>query len=389
MTLAILDDLTPGNLTGGMRVAVTGTIDSEGNVGEIGGIEQKAVAARAAHVKLFIVPQCSPSDPPPYLASCKADLVRTAKRAGQQDQGRCRWRRSRKRSKVLRAAGGAPVPTATLDHLDDDRRLSVAAGAEHRDAGGDFSRGPRLSWRAGGRTASLTFGGMGVPMNESDRRQRVISSAPRLSTDEVANHSFAEGRAGLQRDRSPRVPAAGRRGARRSRAAASTSSRPRSTRSRNRSARPGRSPSRSCSTRSGEETARLLRSAREASDDIRKKAEERATRPGRGRGGGRGSAPAPRPPSCSRRAPPKPRPRPPSSSRAAEARADGRARAARSRRRRRSSTARGAKVATCSTRRRPRASACSAISCAAGRCRTGRSRRCARGATVCSTRTAP
>ena len=50
MTLAIFDDLTPGNLTGGARVAVTGTIDADGNVGEIGGIEQKAVAARAAGV---------------------------------------------------------------------------------------------------------------------------------------------------------------------------------------------------------------------------------------------------------------------------------------------------------------------------------------------------
>ena len=48
MTLSIFDDLTPGNLTGGARVAVTGTIDAAGNVGEIGGIQQKAVAARAA-----------------------------------------------------------------------------------------------------------------------------------------------------------------------------------------------------------------------------------------------------------------------------------------------------------------------------------------------------
>ncbi len=31
---------------------------------------------------LFIVPQCSPSDPPPDLAACKADLARAAKRAG-------------------------------------------------------------------------------------------------------------------------------------------------------------------------------------------------------------------------------------------------------------------------------------------------------------------
>jgi len=82
MTLAIFDDLTPGDITGGHRVAVTGTIDSAGNVGEIGGIEQKAVAARAAGVKLFIVPQCSPDDPAAALASCKADLARASERAG-------------------------------------------------------------------------------------------------------------------------------------------------------------------------------------------------------------------------------------------------------------------------------------------------------------------
>ena len=83
MTLAILDDLTPGDLTGGKRVAVTGTIDAAGNVGEIGGIEQKAVAARAAGVQLFIVPQCSPNDPPDYLAACKADLARAVEARGE------------------------------------------------------------------------------------------------------------------------------------------------------------------------------------------------------------------------------------------------------------------------------------------------------------------
>ena len=82
MTLAIFDDLTPGDITGGNRVAVTGTIDAAGNVGEIGGIEQKAVAARAAGVKLFIVPQCSPDDEAAALASCKADLTRAGERAG-------------------------------------------------------------------------------------------------------------------------------------------------------------------------------------------------------------------------------------------------------------------------------------------------------------------
>ncbi len=112
MTLAILDDLTPGNLTGGSRIAVTGTIDPEGNVGEIGGIEQKAVAARAAGVRLFIVPQCSPADLPVNLASCKADLAKAAKRAGSKISVKP-VSTFAQALQVLRAAGGAPVETTS------------------------------------------------------------------------------------------------------------------------------------------------------------------------------------------------------------------------------------------------------------------------------------
>ncbi len=56
-TLTILDELTPGDLTGGKKVAVTGEIRSDGSVGEIGGIDQKAVTARRHGVALFIVPE--------------------------------------------------------------------------------------------------------------------------------------------------------------------------------------------------------------------------------------------------------------------------------------------------------------------------------------------
>ncbi len=56
-TLAIIDDLTPGNLTGGKRVAVTGTISADGSVGEVGGVEQKAITARTNGVELMIVPK--------------------------------------------------------------------------------------------------------------------------------------------------------------------------------------------------------------------------------------------------------------------------------------------------------------------------------------------
>ncbi len=55
-TLAILEELTPGELTGGVKVAVTGTIGIDGTVGPIGGIEQKAVAVRKSGAAYFLVP---------------------------------------------------------------------------------------------------------------------------------------------------------------------------------------------------------------------------------------------------------------------------------------------------------------------------------------------
>jgi Lon-like protease len=54
--LALLDDLSPGELTGGRKVAVTGTIDSRGEVGVVGGVAQKTVTARRAGAYAFLVP---------------------------------------------------------------------------------------------------------------------------------------------------------------------------------------------------------------------------------------------------------------------------------------------------------------------------------------------
>ena len=54
--LGVIDLLTGGDLTGGTKVAATGTIGADGRVGPIGGIEQKAVAARRAGITLFLVP---------------------------------------------------------------------------------------------------------------------------------------------------------------------------------------------------------------------------------------------------------------------------------------------------------------------------------------------
>jgi PDZ domain-containing protein len=55
-TLEIIDTLTPGDLTGGKMVAVTGTIDEDGTVGEVGGVPQKTAAVKAAGAHYFLVP---------------------------------------------------------------------------------------------------------------------------------------------------------------------------------------------------------------------------------------------------------------------------------------------------------------------------------------------
>ncbi len=93
-TLAIIDDLTPGSLTGGKQVAVTGTISPDGTVGEVGGVEQKAITARTNGVQLMIVPKGEVAD-----ARRGAGDVRVV---GVDDVDQA--------LAALRAAGGAEVP---------------------------------------------------------------------------------------------------------------------------------------------------------------------------------------------------------------------------------------------------------------------------------------
>lgn len=54
--LGIYDKLTPGSLTGGKFVAGTGTIDDNGTVGPIGGIELKTIGARDKGAQYFLTP---------------------------------------------------------------------------------------------------------------------------------------------------------------------------------------------------------------------------------------------------------------------------------------------------------------------------------------------
>jgi PDZ domain-containing protein len=55
--LGLYDELTPGDLTAGRTIAGTGTIDTTGNVGPIGGITDKVVAAERVGAQVFLVPK--------------------------------------------------------------------------------------------------------------------------------------------------------------------------------------------------------------------------------------------------------------------------------------------------------------------------------------------
>jgi PDZ domain-containing protein len=54
--LAIYDKLTPGELTDGQVIAGTGEIDARGNVGSIGGIQQKILSSENVGADIFLVP---------------------------------------------------------------------------------------------------------------------------------------------------------------------------------------------------------------------------------------------------------------------------------------------------------------------------------------------
>jgi PDZ domain-containing protein len=55
-TLTLLDQLTPGDITGGHKIAATGAINLDGSVGNIGGLRQKTVAVKNSGASYFLVP---------------------------------------------------------------------------------------------------------------------------------------------------------------------------------------------------------------------------------------------------------------------------------------------------------------------------------------------
>jgi PDZ domain-containing protein len=77
--LGILDKLGPDDLTGGRFIAGTGTIDVTGDVGPIGGIPLKLIAARDKGATAFLVPSgnCAEAsrNPPAGLELIKVDTL--------------------------------------------------------------------------------------------------------------------------------------------------------------------------------------------------------------------------------------------------------------------------------------------------------------------------
>ncbi len=60
--MAIYDMLSTKDIANGRKIAGTGTITIDGQIGEIGGIEEKAIAAKGAGATLFVVPKSEAKD---------------------------------------------------------------------------------------------------------------------------------------------------------------------------------------------------------------------------------------------------------------------------------------------------------------------------------------
>lgn len=77
-SLEIYNQLTEIDYTKGHQIAGTGTIDGEGNIGRIGGIEQKIVAADNAGADIFFAPNENGAADSNYLAAVKvAEDIKT------------------------------------------------------------------------------------------------------------------------------------------------------------------------------------------------------------------------------------------------------------------------------------------------------------------------
>lgn len=90
--LATIDYLTPGDMTGGQRIAGTGAIGYDGRVQPIGGLQQKIVGAQGAGARYFLAPSlnCDEIETTPHgIDVFRVDTLKEAREAvGHISQGR-------------------------------------------------------------------------------------------------------------------------------------------------------------------------------------------------------------------------------------------------------------------------------------------------------------
>jgi len=103
-TLALLDELSKGSLTGKVKVAATGTINGDEAVGAVGAIPQKAIAARDSGAKLLLVP-----------AAQSADDIAAARRIGGSRMRVETVASLQEALDILRGLGGDALPDSTND----------------------------------------------------------------------------------------------------------------------------------------------------------------------------------------------------------------------------------------------------------------------------------
>jgi len=70
-SLYVFNQLTPHDITGGLKIAGTGTIDIDGSVGAIGGIEQKIITSSLNGIDVFFAPHLSDSEYDNYMVAMK------------------------------------------------------------------------------------------------------------------------------------------------------------------------------------------------------------------------------------------------------------------------------------------------------------------------------
>ncbi len=80
-TLGLLDVLTPESITGGLKIATTGTMGLDGAVGPVGGVHQKVVAAKREGVELMLVPSSELEEARRYADGLRIEPVDTLDQA--------------------------------------------------------------------------------------------------------------------------------------------------------------------------------------------------------------------------------------------------------------------------------------------------------------------